>query len=343
MENLLYYPYINVPKSDWTNRALLYYDTIGCIVPSRYNEKPKLYEKHMRDLVKENLVLPINPMDEISNPWNIVKPFIDYVNGEGFNLKKRRKYFQNNERGRIHRDKFTKAPQIHIDKFDKEVFYQLEQVGLAEFDGNEWYHVEKSTANELMAYISTILAEKLECLPMTDRVRNYFPSSKVSKKDFKKLTVQQTKRQIILKDLIPFPEEIDYTKLRNFKNNHSDLLGAFRNRVEILALDPKLDIESELFKEKVKELIFRKEELSAKMNENQFGKIFFGGVCGAASAVIAFASGFGLLGAPAFANAIYSALKIESPEGIFDQTGLKYMALVDKRMRRPVANNVYKT
>ncbi len=341
MENLLYYPYINVPKSDWTNRALLYYDTIGCIVPSRYNEKPKLYEKHMRDLVKENLVLPINPMDELRNPWNIVRPFIEYVNGEKFDLARRRNRFQNGSHGRIHRDKFnTKGPKIHIDKFDKEVFYQLEQIGLAESNGDEWYNVEKATANELMTYISTIIAKKLECRPMTDRVQNYFHATTVSKKDFKELKIQQTKRQIILNNLIPFPEEIDYTKLRKFKENHSDLLNAFRNRVELLTLDPNVNLETAFFNEKIKELHLRKEELSAKMNESRFGQIFFGGICGASSAVIAFSIGFGMLSAPAFANAIYSAMQIENPEGIFDQTGLKYMALVDKRLRRPVANNV---
>lgn len=32
MNNLLYYPYINVPKTDWLIRALLYYDNIASIV-----------------------------------------------------------------------------------------------------------------------------------------------------------------------------------------------------------------------------------------------------------------------------------------------------------------------
>ena len=340
MENLLYYPYINIPKSDWTNRTLLYYETISCIVPTRYNEEPKLYEKHMRDLVKENLVIPVSPMEIISNPWNIVKPFIKYVESNEFDLKRRKKRFQNGLNGKIHRDKFeSKGPQIHIDKFDKEVFYRLENAGLAKRNGDEWYDVEKATANELMGYISTIIAKKLNCRPMSDKVGSHPPFAKISKKDFKELKIQQSKRQIILNEIIPFPEEIDYTKLRRFKEKHSDLLDAFRNRVELLVLDPNLEIETDFFNEKVKELILRKNELSAKMNESQFGKIFFGGVCGAGSAIIGFSTGFGLLGAPAFANAIHSALQIEKPEDLFDQTGLKYMALIDKRLRRPTANS----
>ena len=41
-----------------------------------------------------------------------------------------------------------------------------------------------------------------------------------------------------------------------------------------------------------------------------------------------------VLGIPGFLNAIHSACKIEKPENIIDQTGLKYLALVDKRLRR---------
>jgi hypothetical protein len=37
---------------------------------------------------------------------------------------------------------------------------------------------------------------------------------------------------------------------------------------------------------------------------------------------------------PGFLNAIYSACRIEKPENVIDQTGLKYLALIDKRLRR---------
>ncbi len=337
MENLLYYPYINIPKSEWTNRALLYYDSVGCIVPGDYNNKPELYEEHMRELVIENLVLPIDPMNEIRDPWNVVRPFIEYVNSNTFDLRRRQHRFRYGTNGRVHNSKFRpNGPKIHIEKFDQEVFYQLEQAGLAESNGDEWYNIESATANELMAYISTIIAKKLDCRPMTDRVRNYYIASKLTENNFKEIKIQQTKRQIILNNLIPFPEEINYKKLRKFKKTHSDLLAAFRNRVELIALDPNIDLETDFFNEKVKELVLRRDELSAKMNESNFGQIFFGGICGSASAIIGFSTGFGMTGMPAFLNAIYSAIQIQSPEDIFDQTGLKYMALVDKKLRRPV-------
>lgn len=77
-----------------------------------------------------------------------------------------------------------------------------------------------------------------------------------------------------------------------------------------------------------------KEELYARMKESHLGDIIFGTACGT------IAAGIGLLAAPilgaipGFLSAIYSACKIEMPENAIDQTGLKYIALVDKRLRK---------
>jgi len=77
--------------------------------------------------------------------------------------------------------------------------------------------------------------------------------------------------------------------------------------------------------------------LSSKMNENKLGPIFFGTICGATGAFIgltASTTGAFIGALPGFANAIYSAIQIETPEKIRDQSGLKYLALMDKRIRR---------
>lgn len=74
------------------------------------------------------------------------------------------------------------------------------------------------------------------------------------------------------------------------------------------------------------------------MNESQFNNIFFGSVCGIIGAAQGFASTENNVGAiigafPGFASAIHSALKIEKAENVFDQTGMKYLALVDRQLR----------
>ncbi|WP_321374417.1 hypothetical protein [uncultured Draconibacterium sp.] len=349
MENLLYYPYINIPRTDWTARTLLYYDKIGSIVPQNYFYEPEKFDPFMREMVRNELVIPINPIETLDRPWEISRPFIEYVNSKGFNLKRRRQSFRKGSLSRINENKFkAQGPKIHVDKFDGEIFYQLEEAGLAERLDYEWFMVEQKTANELMNFLASVIGNKLDFLPTTDTKFKRPPFSDRSKQVIKAERKEHIKRDIILKELIPFPEQIDLKKLRKFKDKHIDLLNAFKNRVELIALNPNLEEDSPLFRETVKELEIRKSELSAKMNENKLGDLFLGTVCGLSGAIIGLASAGttgALLGSmsalPSFANAVHSALKIERVENITDQTGMKYLALVDKKLKKPGANKSY--
>jgi hypothetical protein len=330
MSNLLYYPYINVPRTDWTLRTLLYFDNIGSIVPQEYFYEPERnYDEFMLELVRSELVTPINPLDVLDNPWDSTRPFIELIQQNQKKLKKARKRFISGHRGNIHGDKFSKA-NIHADKFDQEIFYQLEHLGLAESDEGRWFSVEKKTANNLINFLATLISAKTERLPTTDYVRPIY-----SRSSFKKT---QQKRETILTSLIPFPEDIDLSRLLKFKEKHSDLLVAFRTQVELITLDPNIIEGTPLFYQRLAELTQRKDELSAKMNESKFKSILFGTVCGLIGAYqgIAAASTTGaIIGAlPGFANAVYSALQIEKAQNIFDQSGLKYLALADKRLRK---------
>ena len=332
MSNLLYYPYINVPRTDWTLRTLLYYDNIGSIVPQEYFYEPERnYDEFMLEMVRSGLVTPINPIDILDNPWESTKPFIELIQDNRKKLKKAQKRFIGGHRGNIHRDKF-KSPEakIHADKFDQEIFYQLEQIGLAEKSEGNWYSVEQKTANNLMNFLATLISAKTDRLPTTDYLKPYY-----YRNSFK---TEQRKRETILRSLIPFPEDIDLARLLRFKEKHSDLLQAFRTRVELIALDPNVIEGTPLFYQRMAELSQRKDELTAKMNESRFNSILFGTVCGFIGAYqgIANTSTTGaILGAlPGFANAVYSALQIERAEDVFDQSGLKYLALADKRLRK---------
>lgn len=349
MDNLLYYPYINIPRTDWTARTLLYYNQIGSIVPQNYFYEPERYDPYMREMVQNELVIPINPIETLEKPWEISKPFIDYIESKDFKIKQRRKSFKDGKYGRINENKFKlNGPRIHVNKFDSEIFYQLEQAGLAKRENHEWYIVEQTTANDLMTFLASVIGGKLDFLPTTDVQMKRFSISGKSKKVYKAETKAQRKREIILEELIPFPEEIDFKRLRKFKDNHTELLNSFKNKIELIALNPNIDEESQLFKETIKELNFRKMELSAKMNENKFGNVFYGTVCGISGALIGLDIGGttgaflgGLSGLPSFVNAVHSALQIEKVENITDQSGMKYLALVDKKIRKPGANNGY--
>ncbi len=330
MSSILYYPYINLPRTDWTLRTLLYYDNIGAIVPQEYFYSPERhYEPFMLELVRNKLVTAINPIEVFENPWQVTRPFLEMVERNANRLRKYQKLYRKGKRGLIHGDKFVSS-QVHADKFDENIFLGLQELGLAERGEGRWYKVESRTADNLMKFLATLISAKTDRLPTTDYVKPFYNRPSFHNPD--------NKRRTILTNLIPFPEDIDLNRLTKFKQQHSNLLNAFRTRIEMIVLDPNIIEGTPLFHQHMTELLQRKEELTAKLNESRLNSILFGTVCGliGASTGIATASTTGaVIGAlPGFVNAIYSALQIERAENIFDQSGLKYLALADKRLRR---------
>ncbi|MBB5438332.1 hypothetical protein HDC92_002008 [Pedobacter sp. AK017] len=320
---ILYYPYINLPRTDWTLRTLLYYDNVGSIVPQDYFYNPEdNYEPFMLELVRENLVIPIDPFQVLNNPFHLVQPFLQYIEGEQKKIEKAQKRFFNRRLNQ-------RMVRIHNNKFDDEIFYVLINMGLAERIDYQWYNVEVKIANHLMKYLASVISKKTDRLPTTDFVRPKFWR--------KESGSQGKKRETILDELIPFPKDIDYKRLLKFKEKHQDLLTSFRNEVHEITLDKNVSVGTPLFDVKLAKLKDSKEQLSAKMNESQFGKIFFGSVCGIVAAVQALpvsgTIGALISAAPGVATAIHSALQIERPEDIDNQNGMKYLALMDKRIR----------
>ena len=308
----------------------MYYDNIGSIVPREYFYDPERnYDEFMLELVRSELVTPIDPINTFDNPWEVTRPFLQLVENNQEKLRTAQNRFRQGLRGNMHIDKFSKA-NIHADKFDENIFYGLEQLGLAEKTDERWYSVEQRTANNLMHFLATLISAKTDRLPTTDYIRTSY--------DRQTFNQERRKRETILTSLIPFPDEIDMRKLLNFKEKHSGILNSFRTRVEQIVLDSNIIEGTPLFQQHLAELSQRKEELTARMNESQFNRILFGTVCGLICAYqgMATASTTGAIigGLPGFANAVYSALQIERAENIFDQSGLKYLALVDKRLRR---------
>lgn len=283
----------------------------------------------MLELVRSELVTPINPIEVLERPWEVTKPFLDLVEKNRNNVAMARNRFLQGRTGRMHQDKFLSA-KIHADKFDESVFYGLEHLGLAERMEGRWYSVERRTADQLMKFLATVVGVKTGRLPTTDFIRPIYNKALSSG--------EQKKRETILANLIPFPLEIDIRRLRKFKEQHLDLLNVFKNKVELIVFDPAIKEGSKLFDENLIELLNRKHELAAKMNESQFSNIVFGTVCGLIGAFYGLATaaspGAIMGGIPGFAAAVHSALQIKKAENIFDQSGLKYLALVDKRLQR---------
>lgn len=331
MNDILYYPYINLPKTDWTLRTLLYYENVGSIVPQQYFYRPENYDHHMLELIQNGLVTPINPMAVLEHPLEATRPFLNLIEENRNKLRRSQRDFRLTSRNSVPEGRFISTP-IHADKFDDSIFHNLVELRLAERANDNWYWVEQRTADNLMKFLATLISAKTDRLPTTDILpfRLHKP----------RYLEEQQKRETILRNLIPFPEDIDLGKLISFKEKHADLLHAFRTKVELIALDPNIKMGSPLFQLHSDELLQRKQELAKKMNESKFKSVLFGtvfGLIGAYHGIATAATADAVIGGlPGFANAVYSALKIERAENVFDQSGLKYLALAERRIFKTV-------
>lgn len=292
----------------------------------------------MAELIRDKLVIPINPNRVISRPDQVADAFLRYVTSGAFNIKKRREGFRilfNRSTNRAD-VKYIKTPKIHNGKFDYELFRGLKDVGLAKRDGKHFFLVERKTANELMLFLASILSLRLNYLPSTDTfARKSFKPINLKGKHIKLYEREKEKREILLDELIPVPQQIDLTGLRRFKDSNFELLKRFKNTIELIALDKNIYKNSDIFDEKVKELKHQKREIAAKMNESKIAPVFaaFSGIVGAMPGLYAEKPELAVMGAIGLAGTVVAAANIENPKSVIDQTGLKYLALVDNKLR----------
>ncbi|MBB2144577.1 kinase [Pedobacter sp. LMG 31464] len=332
--NLLYFPYINLPQTEWTFRTLLYYDSISSIVPDDYFHNPEnKFDKFTLELLREDLVIMVNPLQALERPFELTQPFMDFITSPYFKIDVRISRFKGGFYERINNTKLSPTLVSSL-KFNYEIMYQLQELGLAKHAYDNFYHVEKSTATYLMSYLANILAIKLELMPITNLAMNKWHmryNNRILDPDI------AHRRNRVLENVIPMPSDINLSKLLDFKEKHHKSLGLFKAVVEQIALDPRYN-DDLLLDQKIEELNYHKNEITASMNSSRFGKIVFGTLSGLVGTGIAMSTTDNSLSAMVlssfgFANAIHSALSIESPNDIKDTTGMKYLSLVDKYLR----------
>jgi hypothetical protein len=98
----LYYPYIQVPKSPWFTRVLLYWDKVGAIVPYEYIEDPDRLGGYMVGLVREHLVQQIIPGQYLSRVKNFKLAFLQYIDTQDFKTRYRSSW-----------------PKVHMEKLQR--------------------------------------------------------------------------------------------------------------------------------------------------------------------------------------------------------------------------------
>lgn len=324
-ENLLYYPYINIPASSWTIKSILYWNDVGIIVPPQYIEKPQVYERFTRDLMKSDLVQPVFPGEYIWGVRGFDENFIKLVTQTSFNIEKRRDDFKNG-----------KVSRIHFQKFGEGLLQNLVELGIAFRRDWQWYDIESRAARLLMIYLATIIGETGNFTPATDRIRNLDTS--LSQRGSARLSVL---RQDLIEELIPYPSNPDLTKLRRFKDRYHEELVSFRILLEKKALGisilKKKDVRDKMQDLVVEEINDKRKKIFSDLNQSKFGQITFGTVFGIAGAAIGFANDNPPLGVFSLLNAVYSSLQGYDRKPIL-QKDFSYLALVDKTFERQIVS-----
>lgn len=252
----LYFPYIDVPQTQWLFRTLLYWDTVKSIVPYDYVSDPAHHGPSMRELLSAGLVEPVIP--------GMYIPDIEHFGGRFLLYVERRKH----EALRFKPDKLRQRDAqtilLHVEKLGR-VGDQLVDLGLAERTGYPWFRVQAWVGRAFMAYLAAILGRQpgVEADPVTfDRsslsVLGGSPHARVNRR-------MSRARTMLLRQLLPRPKaELDLHSIVRFKERHSESLRRFRSAVEMECIDIA-QIDDEFLRQERVRLI--SEKLQAEIGE----------------------------------------------------------------------------
>lgn len=219
---VLYFPYISIPKSQWLTQMLLYWDRVASIVPYDFIQRPELLQPYMRALVQEDLVRQVIPAQYTYSIPSFDSAFVAYLDGltDG-----------DARRGRCATGSVT---PVHVEKMN-DIGDALVSRGLATRQRYPWYDVERDTADDFMSYLACALGQldPVDACPMTDQVSylRRFCRSGVPTAD---VDAQLAALRIeVLEAILPVPStEVAPLEIRSFKDRHGPALSDFRRRVE---------------------------------------------------------------------------------------------------------------
>jgi len=240
----LYFPYIEVPDRPDLLRVLLYWDTLGTIVPEGHPASRRL-----RKLISAGLVTPVSPDDyeySAADVLEAITSFPESIRAESW--------------VRLHR---TKANSF--------VWFALKHRGLVKRVDRDWMAVPASIAAVYMAGLATAIGAAIDAAPVTDQRSSFEPvvdqSGSVGRG-----TLRDRLRAVVLSDVLPAPiEALDPLVVARFKDRHWDLLHAFRLHIERRLLDCARERDDayreELVRQIREELQYELIEIESKLSE----------------------------------------------------------------------------
>ena len=282
-DKILYFPYIRAPRNEWFSRVLLYWDEVGSIVPSEYQQDRKRLGSYMKELTDSGLVKEVVPADYTGSIPNFKNIFLDLIDHNDYIGKQKGIALERHE-----------TTQIHIEKMIGNGLAEgLKDRGLACPEKYPWWEVERLTANLFMGYLASVLGklDDLRMDPMTDHTDALSVFSKTPQNILNVDSLIDQLRMSIVEKILPSPsQDIPVKELIEFKQSHSAILSRFRRHIEAFLIDLSPITEENKRNERIRlfkvEAMEEMNEIKAKMYEKKWSRIVFGGVCGIIAAAI---------------------------------------------------------
>ena len=282
--NALYFPYINLPQSNWLYAMALYWDKISSIVPFEYVHSPEKLNPFMLELVREGLVQQIIPAQYLYDGEAFAGPFLQYVKTRLSRMPKTQV------------SAALEPVKIHIEKIGF-IADELKKLGVLRQVEYPWYEAVHWVGVAFMVYLAACLGydKSIDAQPVTNDAESYRVLGVTGRLHRPTTELRRIRaREIILQSVLPAPEgELDIGKIVRFKDTHGKILLRFREEIETVCHDlanrPAFD-EGEVAN-RAERLRGTAEQIAGEM------KTFWKMVV-LKTVVPVFGAGFGLLAAP---------------------------------------------
>ena len=204
-DNALYYPYINLPESDWLLKRLLYWDKMYSIATYETIHNKKDLTPLMQELAEdENLFQFIKPLDYYDKLTDFRNSFLETAQDFQF----------------CNPYKKENMTRIHIEKIS-DLSSQLEQMGVIKpLINYPWYEMDSELSDIFMKDLAVELSEiaDINATPITTN------------------TFQCDKKFIeneVLNFTMPLPQgKIELKKIREFRERNKKTIKIYRKKID---------------------------------------------------------------------------------------------------------------
>lgn len=317
LSKVLYFPYINIPKNNWTIKSILYWDNVSIIAPNNFIHD----DEFTQSLVNLNLIGCLVPYNDYAQINKFNKYMIKFLNSK-------LKYFD------VYRENFknNKTILIHIEKITYDIGNYLKEHQLAKEykEDYQWLKVEVTVGNIIMAYLTKYLCDTCGYIPSTDNQKFVNRSNKNSIQEINIL------RNQILNDLIPYPNisNIELNELKKFKNKYDKQLKIFRNAIEqdIIDINSLDTMQSQKYALKLQEINSMRNDIIDRLKQFGFRNIMFSAIC---KGIITYASFQfnALAGAISLVDMAKSLQQQNNQYNDLLNQKYSYLALIDSKLK----------